>query len=128
MQSKNALTFIELLVVVVLISILATFGVGQYKKVMEGTRQKDAINNLVLIKAAQKIYFAKYGKYYPESGTALIGDINTNLNLSIVPPANLSYQCETVLLPVKSFECKAINISSGLDCTITQNSGPVCAP
>ncbi|MDP8266693.1 MAG: type II secretion system protein [Candidatus Aceula meridiana] len=125
MNRKNALTFLELIVVVILVSIFAAFGVGRYQKLMTSTRQKDAINNLILIKAAQKIYFAKNGEYLPNAGTVAIGEINSGLHLSIVEPNNLTYICEDD--GPTNYKCEAeYSGSPNWTCTIANDSKPSC--
>jgi prepilin-type N-terminal cleavage/methylation domain-containing protein len=54
---RTGFTLTELLIVVVIIGILATLALPMFIKSVEKARAGEAVTNLNLIKAAQKIYF-----------------------------------------------------------------------
>lgn len=83
---RNGFTLIELVIVVVIIGILATLAVTQYSSYYEKTLGNEAVANLKLIAAAERIYKMETGAYYPSSEVGvvtLIADINSNLKLSL---------------------------------------------
>jgi prepilin-type N-terminal cleavage/methylation domain-containing protein len=81
---RKGFTLIELIIVVVIIGILATFAMPQFATTKERTLDKDAQANLKLIQAAEKIYRMEMAAYYPDGGsTSVVADINDNLKLSL---------------------------------------------
>ena len=89
---KKAFTIIEVLLVVIVIGILASMALPKYIKTVERARAKDAERNLVAIHAANRIFFAETGVYWPNGGPGALSDINTNLGLSIAPNG-FTYVC-----------------------------------
>lgn len=80
----------------IIVGILATIGVSQYYPAKERALGKEAIANLKLISAAEKIYHMEAGEYYPlNSYTTNIADINANLKLSLTG-TNWDYKIEAV--------------------------------
>jgi prepilin-type N-terminal cleavage/methylation domain-containing protein len=77
---KRSFTLVELLIVVVIVGVLTTLAVTQYGSVKERTLSREAIANLKLITAAERIYGMEYDGYYPVSTQ---DDINLNLRLSV---------------------------------------------
>lgn len=90
-------TLIEMLVVIIIIGILASLGLPSYTRIRERTLYKEAIANLQLISAAEKIYRMDTGTYYPANGTneSNIANINQRLKLSLVEK-NWDYSISTV--------------------------------
>lgn len=91
---RTAFTLLEILVVIIIIGILATFGIAQYYPVRERALGKEAIANLKLIAAAEKIYRMEHGKYYPGAIAASeddVTDINDNLKL-LLTETNWDYE------------------------------------
>ncbi len=62
-MNKKGFTLIELIVVVIVIGILATFAVPQYLKVVTRGKVAKAKNSLALIVRAEKMYRSKYDTY-----------------------------------------------------------------
>ncbi len=81
----RSFSLLELIVVVVIVGVLAVLGAAQYGGYRERTLNKEALANLRLIQAAQRVYFLEHGHYYPPSGTGVstISDIDSNLKLTI---------------------------------------------
>jgi len=80
-RKGKGVTLLELLIIVVIVGVLATLGLMNYGGVREKSLTKEALANLQLIAAAERIYRMEYGTYYgPESD---IGDINSVLKLSL---------------------------------------------
>ena len=84
--NRKGFTLIEILVVVIIVGVLATLGFVNYGGVREKQVTKEAIANLKLIAAAQRIYRMEIGVYFPVTGggaTADVPTINTGLRLSL---------------------------------------------
>ena len=64
-QNKHAkgFTLVELLVVVLIVGILASFGVTEYKKVIEHSRASEAVNLLRALYVAEEAHFLARGEY-----------------------------------------------------------------
>ncbi len=86
-MTKRAFTLIELIVTLIIIGILAALSLPQFGKTREHALGKEAIANLKLIAAAEKIYrMEAITGYYPRvapNPQSDIGQINTYLRLSI---------------------------------------------
>jgi len=82
MRIKTAFTLMEILIVLVIMSILATVTIPAYNKILQKARDREAITNLRLIQAAQRIYHQDTGFYYPPGATeSVVTNINNNLHL-----------------------------------------------
>jgi prepilin-type N-terminal cleavage/methylation domain-containing protein len=88
-KEKAGFTLFELLVVVIIVGILAALGLPQFTKTKEHALGREAVANLKLIAAAQRLYAMETGSYYPmPTGTdSNITTINSNLRLSIPNPS-----------------------------------------
>ena len=85
-SNVTGFTLIETVTVVVILGILVSLGVPVYNRAAERARDKEAITNLLLIQAAEKIYKAENGFNYPNAkfgDVDLVADINTNLHLNL---------------------------------------------
>ena len=81
-------TFLEILVVIIIIGILATFGISQYVPARERAFSREATANLRLIRAAERIYHMETDGYCTDTSVPAcnnVGAINTNLKLSLTP-------------------------------------------
>ncbi len=91
MRSNKAFTIVELMIVVVIISIMASFGVPNFAKTINRAKAKDAINNLNIIHAANILYRSRAGANL--STAANLGAINTALTLNISANGS-TYACD----------------------------------
>jgi len=88
-MTKRAFTLIELIVTLIIIGILAALSLPQFGKTREHALGKEAIANLKLIAAAEKIYRMEAVTGYYPIPAGIVNDtggnaaINTNLRLSI---------------------------------------------
>lgn len=90
----KAFSIMELMIVVVVVGVIALFGIPNYRRTMDVAVAKDAVSNLKLIAAAQQRYFARNSSYYPSSAiTANVQDINEELRLNISQQQGLTYSC-----------------------------------
>jgi len=92
-KSQNAFTLIELMIVVVVLAIIAGFGIPNYNKSQARVNERDGENNLGTIASAMEMYKMRNDGVYA-LGTALdnIGEINTILYLGIIGQ-NIVYSC-----------------------------------
>jgi len=60
---RKGFTLIELLVVIIIIGVLASFGLPQYVKVAEKARKAEGVSLLSMIRASQLRYKAENGAY-----------------------------------------------------------------
>ena len=69
MSRKNykGFTLVELAVVIVIIGVLAAFGVPQFLKSVERSKAAEAFNYLSAVRSAQERYLAKQGLYVDEA-------------------------------------------------------------
>ncbi|HOD12230.1 MAG TPA: prepilin-type N-terminal cleavage/methylation domain-containing protein [Candidatus Omnitrophota bacterium] len=128
LKEKEAFTFIEIMLVAIIIGILAGFGVPQYFKTVQKAKQRDVTAIIHLIKGAQEMYHNKKGVYYPQNTSSVaIADINQNLNLDILQPSDIVYQCTGT--GGSGFLCKGCHPSliNGRWCVeTTEVSNPAC--
>jgi prepilin-type N-terminal cleavage/methylation domain-containing protein len=61
--SRKGFTLVELAVVIVIIGVLAAFGVPQFLKSVERAKAGEAFNYLAAVRSAQERYVAKQGVY-----------------------------------------------------------------
>jgi len=76
-ESRKGFTLVELAVVIVIIGVLAAFGVPQFLKSVERSKAAEAFNYLSAVRSAQERYLAKEGVYT---------SVSTNLDITQVPP------------------------------------------
>jgi type IV pilus assembly protein PilA len=63
-RTRKGFTLVELAVVIVIIGVLAAFGVPQFLKSVERSKAAEAFNYLAAVRAAQERFLAKNGIYY----------------------------------------------------------------
>jgi len=82
---NKGFSLIELIIVIVVIGILATFASPQFAVTKERALEREARAAIALIQAAEKIYRMEEGPYYPSpSGTVTsIPNINSFLRLDL---------------------------------------------
>jgi len=73
-------TLTELLVVVIILSILATLSLPMLVKTIEKAKLGEAASNLNLIRTGQKIYFLEYGEFSPTITDLNVEDPNDPSN------------------------------------------------
>jgi type IV pilus assembly protein PilA len=69
-KSRKGFTLVELAVVIVIIGVLAAFGVPQFLKSVERSKAAEAFNYLSAVRSAQERYLAKEGIYCCSSDKA----------------------------------------------------------
>ena len=63
-RSRTGFTLVELAVVIVIIGVLAAFGVPQFLKSVERSKAAEAFNYLAAMRASQERFLAKNGYYF----------------------------------------------------------------
>ena len=84
--SRKGFTLVELAVVIVIIGVLAAFGVPQFLKSVERSKAAESFNYLSALRAAQERFLAKNGYYYEGTADATgvwPPDTNSGDNLDI---------------------------------------------
>jgi len=100
-KTCNGFTLLEILVVIILMGVIAAFGIPSYTNMTEKSDEKDGRFNLEVIAAAMENYDVRNAGY-PPAGMPQVADINTILNLGIVEQ-NMDFACTTVV----GFTCTA---------------------
>jgi type IV pilus assembly protein PilA len=83
--NSKGFTLIELMVVVAILGILASFGIPQVQKQMAKARQVEAKTNLAAIYTAEKAFFVEYSSYSDQLapiGYAPEGELRYNTGFS----------------------------------------------
>ena len=86
-RSHYSFTLVELLIAIVIIGILVSLGIMQYRKVIPKAKASKAKHALALIAEAEKMYRVDYGVYWPVVAGAVeatIGSGVTGMNLAAV--------------------------------------------
>ncbi|MFH0918013.1 MAG: prepilin-type N-terminal cleavage/methylation domain-containing protein [Candidatus Omnitrophota bacterium] len=77
-------SLLEVMVVVIIIGILATFAIPHYAKTQENGLDNEAKANLVLIQAAENLYKSERNSFYPVSGVeAVHAKLNSYLSVNL---------------------------------------------
>jgi type II secretory pathway pseudopilin PulG len=110
----------------VIISIIAAFGIPNYAKSIGKARARDAINNLCIIHASNVVYKIRNDENIsspdPLSNPA---DINSKLGLNIIASGGTKYSCDGT-------SCIATNTTDGFTVTLyltiplATGTNPVC--
>ena len=107
---KKGFTLLELLIVVVIIGILATFAVPQFLKATERAKLGKGQNTLSLISQGLKMYYGDKGKF-----TAAIGDLDDYVEIDSQQAADndWNYSISLGASGTGAFDVKAVREGTG---------------
>jgi len=96
---KKAITLIELIITVIIISIVVMVALPSFHGMQENSLNREAWGTLKRMQEAARLYNMEFSQYYPTSGTVSnINNINQNLRLSLptggTPSWNFSLKFE----------------------------------
>jgi type II secretory pathway pseudopilin PulG len=123
MKKPSAFTLIELMLVVAVVITLALIAIPSYSKSKNRALQKEAISNLKLIAAGERIYKMESNSYVGCSCTSAANCANTSNGCNyllklMLNTVNWTYSVSTS----GGSGCTITAYSSGIGCTYTLNS------
>ena len=97
----QAFTIMEQMIVIIIIGIMVGFAIPNYNRSVERAYEQDAVMQLSAIHAAEQVYYAKEGAYWPTDTNYSADQINAILHTNIIEngltftciPSALSFQC-----------------------------------
>ena len=82
----------ELMIVVVIIGIIAAFGIPNYQKSIQKAHERDTVAQLTALHAANLLYRSYDGAYWDTGGTDQnLAQINSTLSINIIANAGTAY-------------------------------------
>lgn len=109
---QRSVTLAEMIMVVVLIGILTTMGLVNYRKAVVNAKEKEAKSLLLLIKHAEEVRKAEANTYVTCASTSTC---NTNLFLNLPNPAGATWSYAVTSGNTSSCFCaQAVPTGSGL--------------
>jgi len=125
-KSRKAFTLIEFMIVVVVLGVIASFGIPNYNKSRARLNEKNAIYSLRIIASAMEMYRVRNNGNYP-LGADLdnVGEINTTLDLGTIE-LSMVYSCTGNGI---IFTCNANpdDYTWNLQVSNTSNENPRCS-
>lgn len=118
MQRRVGFTLLEMMIVIVIIGILATVGLAGYTKTIEKSRSQEAIANLRLIRAGERIYRVENARYHPNPDNTVWANNITDLDTNINTPLRLNIDYRNY-----NFSITSANSGSNFIAQATRNSG-----
>lgn len=107
MANKRSFTLIEILVTLIIIGIIAAFGVPSLYNSIKNGAEQSAQNNLITLYGAEKNYYFNQDIYCVDNCADNLTDINSNLSLNVTDKF-FNYSCAS---DVTGFCCTATSIS-----------------
>ena len=114
-----AFTLTELMIVIVLVGMIASFAIPNYTKAIHRAKEKDAVANLELIREAVRLYMSREGGATPPD-LANVGAVNTTLYLNILEQGN-TYDC----INANIYTCSAKNAAWKIQFQLNLNDGAI---
>ena len=106
LRSRRGFTLIELMIVVVIISILATLAIPRFMAANTRAKQSEAKQILKQVYSMQQAYFQEHNVYWGDGETAnrTLNTAFAPINVEIVPPARYTYN---MVVGPSTFTCTA---------------------
>ncbi len=124
---NKAFTLIEIMVVLVIIAVMAALAIPNLTQMIERSHEQDAMMQLRTVHAAEQVYFARVGSFWPTINNQDVDAIKTNLNLNIVPQG-MTYNCDG---DGNTFTCTAVRDGGGFTIRVTEaaldGTNPCCS-
>ncbi len=102
-MNNQGLTLMDLMISITIVGIMAAFAIPNYVKGVQKAEERQMMVNLRSIVAAQEVYKAKNGDYWPANAFSVptanqgISGINAALKLNIqASGTKYAYQCNSV--------------------------------
>lgn len=107
-RESKAVTLMELVIVVIIVSIIAGFVFPNYRKAVEKGHERDAIVQMQALNSAATFYKAQTGAYPDGAAMPDLASINSMLGLNIVAN-NMTYSCVAATYngSAPGFDCEA---------------------
>lgn len=135
-SKRRAFTLTEIMVVVIILGVMASFVLPNYTKSIDRGYRRDAETQLTTIWSADQIYRSQNGQYWPSDNNSGAGyditAINNTLGLGIIPNG-MTYSCvgaaPDATHPFGSFTCTAVRGPFTITITEAQinDSNPSCS-
>ena len=132
-------TLVELMIVVIIVGIIAGFSIPAFQKSTSKGQLRQVRANLFAISAANEVYKARNGNYWPttvgstvpagQTGTGGLTQINAALGVSLVSTdANVGYSCTRTAPTTYSCQGGIPNGRYPFSIMVTDAAAPTCNP
>jgi len=111
LRNRRAFTLTELMISVVLLGLVAGFGIPSYTKAREKADEKEAVHSVRMMGEAVKNYMIRNNGIFPPDAPE-VNDINTTLNLGFIENT-MDYRCLDLGIPALGYVCVGTNIRDG---------------
>jgi len=105
-MNRNAFTLMELMVTVIIIGIVAAFGIPNYTRSTERAAERDAVYNIKMLMEAYNLYVARQGGP-PPANLNTTDEVNTTFSVNIIEQSGNTYKCYDD--PPWGYTCEANN-------------------
>ncbi len=96
---------VEILVTLAIMAAMTAFAIPSFTKAVQRSQARTAINNLIVVHAAKKLYFESH---WGDGGPGSLEELNEELNLKLVDD-KADYHCQLrTLAGIKHCRCFAI--------------------
>ena len=129
MLTLKSFTLTELMVVIIVLGILAGYALPNYARSVERAHMREASGQLRAVHAANQIYRAQNGEYWPGDGNDYpIANINSNLGINLIENG-MTFSCKGS--DGSTFTCTATRDGAAFVVTLTEAllsaANPVCS-
>jgi prepilin-type N-terminal cleavage/methylation domain-containing protein len=111
-KSRKGFTLVELAVVIVIIGVLAAFGVPQFLKSVERSKAAESFNYLSAVRAAQERYLAQNGSYATVLSTLDIKQTAPKYFGGAASGGDLTISAEQVATGIPTWSCSLARLTA----------------